>query len=182
MEEYNNGPERQFRLLVVEDDSTLLQLIEKKLPGEGLEIETARDGASAIEIIRGNPPDLLLLDYLLSDMDGSRLIEYIRGKGLEIPFIIMTGFGDEQVAVNLMKLGAQDYVIKDPNFLSLLPVAVGQARNSIVTKQKLLQAQKALSESEYNYRILVESSRDMIFTTDLNGRFLFVNKIGRAHV
>jgi PAS domain S-box-containing protein len=175
MEEYGNQTERDFRLLVVEDDSTLLQLIEKKLPGDDLAIETAKDGASAIEVIRGNPPDLLLLDYLLSDMDGSRLVEYIRSKGLEIPFIIMTGFGDEKIAVNLMKLGAQDYIIKDPNFLALLPVVVNQVKDNIKTRQKLAVAQKALRESEYNYRILVESSRDLIFTTDLNGKFLFVN-------
>ncbi len=175
MEETENFKNKQFRLLVVEDDSTLLQLIEKKLPGEDMMIETANDGAAAIDAIRSNPPDLLLLDYLLSDMDGSRLIEYVRGKGLEIPFIIMTGFGDEKVAVNLMKLGAQDYIIKDPNFMSLLPVVVRQAKENIKTREKLAEAQKALNESEYNYRILVESSRDLIFTTDLNGRFLFAN-------
>lgn len=164
-----------FHILIVEDDLTLLRLIKHKISSDEYIINTATNGSEAIEKVKSLRPSLLLLDYLLADMDCVQIIETLKKDGINTPFIIMTGFGDERVAVNMMKLGAIDYVVKDPNFMNLLPVVVEQVKESLTTRKKLLEAEKALEESEYNYKKLVESSRDIIFISDNDGRFLFIN-------
>ena len=170
------GRSEIFSIMIVEDDLTLLRLIKHKLSSDDLHIDTATSGNEALEKIQGKKPDLILLDYLLNDMDGADVIDFLIQQDIHIPFIIMTGYGDEKVAVHMMKLGAQDYIVKDTNFMSLLPVVVEQVKEQLTIKEKLIEAEEALKESKYNYQALVENSRDIIFITDTQGRFVFINR------
>src|SRR5690348_13861088 len=114
----------QRTIFIVDDDRGLLRLVEKALQREGLATATAASGAEAMLWLAKNTPDLLLLDLKLQDIEGKELVRQISEIRSNLPFIIITGQGDERVAVEMMKRGARDYLIKDAEFLQFVPEVV----------------------------------------------------------
>jgi len=102
-----------MNILLVEDDAGLVELITVNLEESGFSVRSATSGAEALAHLEKQTPDLMLLDYSLPDMNGRELIETLNKQQTPPPpFIITTGQGDERIAVNMMKLGAMDYLIK----------------------------------------------------------------------
>ena len=101
-------PENPYTILVVEDDEGLNHLIQKALQRRGFHTQGVLRGSEAIAKVTQNPTTLLLLDYLLPDMTAQELIENLIRRGCPVPFIVMTGQGDEKIAVEIMKLGSID--------------------------------------------------------------------------
>ncbi|MGE0085411.1 MAG: PAS domain S-box protein [Desulfococcaceae bacterium] len=163
-------------IFVLEDDETLASLIRKKLVREGYEIILSSDETQALAAIAGEPPDLLLLDYQLSAITGKEFIAQLQQTAPDIPFVIMTGYGDEKIAVNMMKMGARDYLVKDVNFIDLLPSVVERTLKGIHTQRELEIAQKSLKDSEERFRKLFETSLDAIGILSGNSpKFIMVN-------
>jgi signal transduction histidine kinase len=138
-------------VFVVDDDRGLLRLIEKRLAAEGFQIATAASGAEALAWLSQNSADLLLLDLKLQDIEGKELINHLATIGRSVPFIIITGQGDERVAVEMMKRGALDYLIKDMQFAEFIPVVARRALSQIEKDRRLKQLEKEIldvSESE----------------------------------
>jgi len=163
-----------YTLLVVEDDEGLLRLIRKHLTRAGLQTAGVSSGAEAIAWITDNPTTLLLLDYRLPDMSGKKVIEILTTRNLSIPFIIMTGHGDEKVAVEMMKLGARDYLVKDAEFLDMLPPVVNRAAEQLEIESRLHEAEEALKKSEERYNTLFEIANVGIIVS-VNGKIAQVN-------
>lgn len=135
---------QEHRILIVDDDRGLLRLIERALQREGLKTAIAVSGREALEWLRHQPADLLVLDLKLQDMEGRELIrEVLRVR--PTPFIIITGQGDERVAVEMMKQGARDYLVKDVDFLQFVPEVVKHVLDQIETERRL-----ALAEEQVN--------------------------------
>lgn len=111
-------------LLIVEDDQALATLISRILQKEGFLCRVCRFGEEALSFLGRRAPALLLLDYSLPDMTAGQLIKKMQHIGCRIPFVIMTGNGDEHIAVEMMKLGARDYLVKSPGVLELLLAVV----------------------------------------------------------
>ena len=109
----------------------------------------------------------MLLDYNLTDLTADHLVKQLSDAGLEIPFIICTGQGSEQIAVEMMKCGAQDYLVKDRWFLELLPSAVARVLAEVEAAGRLALAQKALRDSEERCRTVVEASGAATWSVDL---------------
>src|SRR5581483_994059 len=84
----------------------------------------------------------LLLDLKLQDMEGRELVSRLAGSGRTVPFIIITGQGDERVAVDMMKRGARDYLVKDVDFLQFVPQVVRHALEQIETEHRLAAAEE----------------------------------------
>ncbi|EKQ67170.1 signal transduction histidine kinase [Leptolyngbyaceae cyanobacterium JSC-12] len=103
-----------FRILVVDDDVVDRLSVKRALTKAGTEFELAEANncAEAIAIVQEFPFDCIFLDYCLPDGDGLSLIQQVRQLGISIPLIVLTGQGDEQIAVDLMKAGATDYLAK----------------------------------------------------------------------
>jgi signal transduction histidine kinase len=99
-----------------------------------------------------------LLDLRLADASGASILTQLRDRGVTLPFIVVTGQGDERVAVEMMKQGALDYVIKDAGMLDRLPHVVGGAFEKLANRRALAAAEAALIESEK--RILAVSERE----------------------
>jgi len=105
---------------------------------------------------------LILLDLKLSDLSGPALLNRLHGMELAVPFIVVTGQGDERVAVEMMKQGALDYLIKDGGMLDRLPVVVRRVLEKLASEQALAQAHRALLESERRILDISEAERQRI--------------------
>ena len=131
-------------IFVVDDDPGLLRVREKKLLREGYRAFTASSAAAAIAWLRQHRADLLLLDLQLADMAGRELIEQLARAGGAPPFIVITGQGDERVAVDMMKRGALDYLVKDNDFLTFLPAVTARALRQLDQSRKLAATEREL--------------------------------------
>ncbi len=128
------------RILVVDDDEGLLILMAEALRAEGHEVDTATSCREAFEALKASSHDLLLLDLKLRDAQGVELLNKYTSTGLAVPFVVVTGQGDEKSAVEVMKHGALDYVMKDTALLDLLPGVAQRVLDSIARDQALAAA------------------------------------------
>lgn len=135
-------------ILVVDDDHGLLILIEGVLRAERWEVAIAASGADALAWLKNNSADLLLIDLKLSDIDGREFISALAKAGHAIPFMVITGQGDERVAVEMMKRGAIDYLVKDTHFVEFLPTVVRRGLDQLAKESRLADTEEALRRSE----------------------------------
>jgi diguanylate cyclase (GGDEF)-like protein/PAS domain S-box-containing protein len=162
-------------ILVVEDDYGIADLETEMI--EAIEkvdcrVLHAASGQAVLEILATQAPTLMLLDYSLPDMTAIVLLERIASSGLSTPpFIVTTGAGDEQVAVELMRRGAQNYLIKDHAFLNALPGAIERALHELEVARRLVEA-----ESELRIAAIAFESQEGMFVTDANYVILRVNR------
>ncbi len=100
------------KILVVDDEKMILDLASLVLESRGYQAIRARDGESALNLVEKESPQLVLLDYMLPGMDGMRVLRTIREKYPKTYVVMLTGKGSEEIAVELMKAGASDYILK----------------------------------------------------------------------
>jgi two-component system alkaline phosphatase synthesis response regulator PhoP len=100
------------RLLVVEDESHLAEVIADNLALEGYAIEVSGDGREALERILRDPPALVLLDVMLPSLDGFGVCEAVRGRGLDVPILFLTARSASDDRVRGLELGGDDYLGK----------------------------------------------------------------------
>lgn len=162
-------------ILVIEDDKILSQLIQKILKREGYEVLSANDTSSAHKLLKDFPNCLLLLDYVLPDKQASEFICELKNNNTPCPFIIFTGHGDEKIAVNMMKLGAYDYIVKDSSFLEILATAIKKTERQLLTELKLERALQEIKHSEEKYRNIFNHIQDCYYETTLDGTILEVS-------
>ncbi len=99
------------RILVVDDNRRLLQLLHSELEVEGYDVETAAKGDGALEVIQADPPDLVVLDLMLPDTDGFEVCGKIK-ESLDVPVLILTARESDSDKVRGLDMGADDYVTK----------------------------------------------------------------------
>ncbi len=102
----------RFKILVIDDEPILRDSLETALTIQGYEVVTARTGEDGLECFQKDPPDLVLLDHWLPGINGDEVLRRIKEKDPEIPIIMMTAQGSIEMAVNSMKMGAFDFLIK----------------------------------------------------------------------
>jgi two-component system sensor histidine kinase/response regulator len=100
-------------ILIADDDEVDRKMLRRSLGLLNTDISELVDGQNVIETLSKKKYDCLILDYMLSDCDGLELVKTIRDKNIETPIVVTTGHGDETLAVNFLKAGAQDYIPKD---------------------------------------------------------------------
>ncbi|MDR3652986.1 MAG: PAS domain S-box protein [Paludibacter sp.] len=158
-------------ILIIEDDEGLIELLSEKIQENGCETSCVLSATAAIDWLKGNTPLLMLLDYRLPDMNGKELISELTSKKMSIPpFIVSTGQGDERIAVDMMKLGARDYIIKDNHFLELIPLVINRVCAEIEKENRLNIVEKALTESNQFNKQIIESAQEgvVVYDKDLN--------------
>jgi len=109
--EKNPMSARKVRIVTADDDPQLLRLIARNLEFEGYVVETASDGALALEEVERSAPDLVLLDVMMPKMDGFTVCQRVR-EFSAVPIIIITARGQDQDKVKGLDLGADDYLTK----------------------------------------------------------------------
>ena len=100
-----------MRLLVVDDESRIRDLIRKYAVFEGYEVEEAADGMAAIELCRTHPYDLIIMDVMMPELDGFSACREIR-KTSQVPMIMLSARGEEYDRIHGFELGVDDYVVK----------------------------------------------------------------------
>ncbi|MCG9792689.1 response regulator [Flavobacterium algicola] len=115
---------------------------------------------------------IILMDYKLPGMDAMELIKTVRQQlKLKIPIIIVTGQGNEELAVQALKLGANDYITKNDNYLIKLPSIIINSYQHYELKER----NKAQLESESKYRLLADNAGDIIFTLDMQLNYTYIS-------
>ena len=110
------------RVLVVDDSVEARQMTRRALESDGFAVEEAEDGASALELLRDRPPDLVLLDLAMPGMSGLEVLTQIRRLGT-LPVMVLSGRGEESERVLALEVGADDYVVK-PFLVRELPARI----------------------------------------------------------
>ena len=111
--------EQKSRILVIEDDLTLLETLEYNLTGEGYEVITADDGLTALDVAREEQPDLIVLDLMLPRLDGFEVCRILRSE-TSVPILMLTARADEVDRVVGLEVGADDYLTKPFSMRELL--------------------------------------------------------------
>ena len=104
--------ESMQKILVVEDDANIRELVAWNLSEEGYDCVCAADGSEGIEAARLEPPDLILLDLMLPGLDGFEVVKTLRREGLGTPIIMLTAKNEETDKVIGLEFGADDYITK----------------------------------------------------------------------
>jgi PAS domain S-box-containing protein/putative nucleotidyltransferase with HDIG domain len=158
-----------IRILYIEDDPGLARLMQKRLGKAGYVVDIASDGAEGIAKYEANSYDILFVDQSLPIYDGLEVIRILGSRGSLPPTVMIADTGDERVAVEAMKLGAGDYIVKDiaAGYLELLPSVIA----------KVLQQRRAVEEKQLAveaYQAVVEHSLQGLHVLQ-GGRAVFVN-------
>lgn len=157
-------------ILIVEDDFGLQDLIAEIVSDCGFKPVCIGTAHEAISWLKQNSPYLMILDYRLPDMNGKEVISGIADAGiLQPPFIVSTGNGDERIAVDMMKLRARDYIIKDANYLEILPYVIGRVSRDLENEESWHRAECDLNELNLYNRQIIESAREgiIVYQADL---------------
>lgn len=166
-----------IQILLVEDDEVDVLAFVRALKKTELNhlltfCQTAQD---ALELAEKQTFDVIFLDYQLPGQDGLKLLKEFRGRGFDAPIAIITGQGDERIAVDAMKNGAFDYFSKSEINPQVLTQVVRNALKYKVLETERLRTQKALIESEKNNREIVQFSQAIIMIHDMSGFILSAN-------
>jgi PAS domain S-box-containing protein len=171
---------RPLKVLYAEDNDADIDLTRRHLAlhASHIQLEATHDAASVLARLPNTHAeacdyDAVLLDYQLPDSNALEIVDVIRRqRGLDLPVLLVTGQGSEEVAAQALSLGVDDYLIKQPGYLHKLPAAI----ESVCHRAELLHERASLRESEQRIRLLLDSTAEAIYGVDLEGRCTFVNR------
>src|SRR6476660_3118433 len=113
-------------ILIIDDDRDMCLLLKRFLSRHGFEVLESYSGKKALELLETVEPDLVMCDFRLEDMEGNVLLAKIKEIYPQVPVIIITGYSDIKIAVEVMKMGAYDYITK-PLFPDEILVTIKKA-------------------------------------------------------
>ncbi len=165
-----------LRALIVEDneEDAILLTRELRRAGYNLNFERVDSAEAMLKALDHQSWDVIISDYRMPGFTGLDALEITKLKGLDIPFIILSGVIIEDMAIIAMRKGANDVIMKD-NLPRLLP-AIERELKEAEERRELRHAEDKLRESEEKYRKLFQQSNDAIFIYDLDGKVLDINR------
>ncbi|MBN2125805.1 MAG: PAS domain S-box protein, partial [Deltaproteobacteria bacterium] len=161
-------------LAIIEDEEAHFRLMKRAILRDipGTIIHHFPDAAACLENLDQTAPDIVLTDYLMPGMNGIAFLETLKERRIDIPVIMITGQGDENIAVRAMKLGAWDYLVKSADFFSMLPSVIEKVARGWRFKE-------SLRESERRFQDLAEWTSEWIWEIDGEGRVRYSNRIAQ---
>lgn len=155
------APPCPLPILIADDDAGVCLLMEDTLRSAGFDVVSLHTGRAVIDWLGHHRAQLLLLDVRLPDMDGSAVLESLARQNTSLPFVIISGMSDTKVAVDYMRRGARDYLIKDAHFLDLVPTVVARVLRELERDAQILRLQRDLLEiSEREQRRIGQDIHD----------------------
>ncbi|MEW6139011.1 MAG: PAS domain S-box protein [Thermodesulfobacteriota bacterium] len=170
--------EQRIRVLYMEDDPAAARLLQKRLVRFGYKVDIACDGEQGLNMWDRGSYDLVAIDHDMPNVSGLDVIRALASKGPLPPTIMVTRPGNEKIAAEAMKLGADDYIMKDAQarYLELVPAVIeaALARKRLLRERELLQ--QALSASERLYRDTFDKAAVGLCHRSFDGRLIRVNR------
>lgn len=170
-----------IHILLIEDDPAHAELIQRAFEdrGDGARLTIAHSLDDARNCIQRARPTLIIADWRLPDGDSSELLSEEHKLGTP-PVIIMTSYGSERNAVEAMKSGALDYIVKSSESMTDMPHIAENAIKQWRISLERERIQLALAEREAQFRLLAENSSDMISRHNVEGHFIYASPACRA--
>lgn len=159
---------KNCKILYIEDDLAVATLAKKMLETHGYEVTIAETGQKGLEVLQDTRFDLLLLDNILPDISGLEILQLMKEAQDTCPVIFITASGNEEIAVKAFRLGAADYIIKNPSFSSILPFVV----------EKTLKNRKAVearAKADDFVMKLINTAPDPLFVKDEDHNWILLN-------
>jgi PAS domain S-box-containing protein len=158
---------RLIKTLYVDDDPTLLDLAKEFLEGENddLSVTTCTSGKDVLTLLRNSSFDVIISDYQMPIMSGIDLLKELRSHGVDIPFILFTGRGREEIAVDALNNGADFYLNKGGNPRVQFTELMNLVRHMVMKRQAI----EALKHNAERFRAMIENSLDIIIILNLEG-------------
>lgn len=156
------------KILIADDDDNLRRVLEFQLNEAGFEIQTAKDGAAALEIFQNDDFDCVITDLRMPKLSGLEFLEKIKAADSEIPVIVITAFGEVETAVTAMKAGAFDYINKPFNRDEIL-LTIERAVNFSETKTENRQLRE-LVDKQFRVENVIGDSTQMQMVLETVGR------------
>ena len=169
--------EDTIHILLIEDDPAHAELIQRAFEdrGDKSRLTTAHTLSEARGHLNNFQPSLIIADWRLPDGDSSELLNDNEEDTPTIPIIIMTSYGNERNAVDVIKSGALDYIVKSSESMTDMPHIAERAIEQWKIRQEKEEMQITLADREAQFRLLAENSSDMISRHDASGTFLYVS-------
>lgn len=159
------------------DDDAELLLIYLRRNGYEIQFDRVHTASEMRQMLASNEYDVIISDFSLPGFNGMEAFRIVKENDLDVPFIITSGTIGEDLAVESMVAGVNDYLMKD-NLTRLVP-AIEREIKEAKNRHARREAELALKKSEEQYRELFENANDIIFTIDLDGNFTSINKKGK---
>src|SRR5262245_31793018 len=118
---------KQSRILIVDDERSIRELLEIVLKKEGYQTTSAPSAESGLGLVKSTDFDLVISDIKMPDMSGIDLLRQLRGNSFNGQFILLTAFATAETAIQALKMGAYDYILKTENFIEELKFVVRSA-------------------------------------------------------
>jgi PAS domain S-box-containing protein len=173
---------KKLRVLIIEDAEDDVLLLLRELEKNDYQVEHQHiESASAMQAaLENNPLDLILCDYSLPRLQAMQALNILKKSGKDLPFIIVSGTIGEETAVEALKAGAHDFIVKG-NYARLVP-AIERELGDVESRRERKAAIEALKKSEQHYRMLFESNPHPMWVYDSETlRFLAVNDAAVEH-
>ena len=168
-------------VLIADDDQAVLTMLYKVVRSNGIEADTAASGEEALALLEQKPYDLLLLDVNMHGMDGFQVVQAIRRRGLKLPIIIVSGRKEDYDTLYGLDIGADDYVTKPFN-----PVTLGAKVKALIRRSRnhLPGVDSVIAAGPYNYNTstlrFYKNGREILLSSKENAMMkLFIDNVNR---
>ncbi len=165
-----------LRLLLVEDSEDDALLLERELKRGGYEpttkrVQTEKDMSAELQ---AGEWDIVISDYVMPKFSGMDAFRVLKDSGLDLPFIMISGKMGEETAVDAMRAGVHDYIVKD-KMARLIPAIQRELREAEVRRERKI-AQEALQESEKRFALFMRHLPGLAYIKDEQGKILYLNE------
>jgi PAS domain S-box-containing protein len=170
-------------VLLIDDEPGIARLISKKLTNRGWKVDTAPNGKKGIEKYLDKEYDVVLVDYDMPGLNGIEVIEKLKENDNTPPLIMVTGAGNESTAVEALRLGIDDYVVKDLDgvFTELMVNVVEKALTRRIETRDKKKFERQLEQSKEKYQNLIENLNEIVFNLDRDGIFTYVSPVVKTY-
>lgn len=133
-----NTISESYRILIVDDDIEQVEMITLFLNFNGFQkVDSAKNLESLWRLLDSEKYDIILLDYILPDGTGLQVLDGLSQRGHQVPVIMITGLGNEHIAVQAIQRGAQDYLIKGEDYLESLPALIRKVVHDLMEREQM---------------------------------------------
>ena len=163
---------KTLTVVIIEDEDAHFSLMKRAIDREfsSASVVHFQDASSCLDQLDQINPTVIITDYLMPGMNGLEFLEVLNQRSVDVPVIMITGQGDENVAVRAIKTGAKDYLVKSGDFFTLLPSVIER-----VIRQRDLK--QSLQASERRFQDLAESTFNWIWEIDVKGTYIYSNSV-----